>query len=166
MNGCLWLHCGCFWLHYGCLWLHYFCSRKHCHFSGFTCWELLAWTGRGPGLPIGHKLNKAFMTQVVSVAPQRKKGTYHSRAYFLQQRSLNREKLFCACFSSIHFEGTSSFSVPVLLIFKNRVLLFWWAHILVSHYSITLYVLNKTLHCTYLHSKDSWSSPGICFSYI
>lgn len=27
---------------------------------------------RGPGLPIGPKLNKAFMTQAVSVAPQEK----------------------------------------------------------------------------------------------
>lgn len=52
----------------------------------------------GPGLPIGPKLNKAFMTQAVSVAPQRKTGNYHSRENFLQQRSVNRERLFCVSF--------------------------------------------------------------------
>lgn len=48
----------------------------------------------GPGLPIGPKLNKAFMTQAVSVAPRIKKGNYHGRKHFLQQRSVNIQRIF------------------------------------------------------------------------
>ena len=59
----------------------------------------------GPGLPIGPKLNKAFMTQTVSVAPQR----------------------VCLFQEQIHLKDASAFTVTVLLIFwgnRLRVLLF------------------------------------------
>lgn len=59
------------------------------------------------------------MTQAVSVTPQRKKGNYHSREFFLQQRSVKRERLFCVCFSKRSTWKIPFFSATLLLIWRN-----------------------------------------------
>ena len=106
----------------------------------------------GPGLPTGPKLNKAFMTQAVSVTPQWKKGNYHSREYFLQQGSVNRERLFCICFSN-----RSTWNMTVLLIWGISDLIFLSVAAFISKALLLADILqdfmcwNHLFNCTYLH---------------